>query len=131
MSSRTPYQIISDHYAASVRGDLPGMLADAAAEMRWTEMEGFPTAGTWVGVPQVIEHVFKPVGAAWDQFAFHLERLVDGGDTVVAIGGYSAVNRATGKPMKVRTVHVWDVADGKIQRFEQFTDTLLVQRAAQ
>lgn len=131
MTERSAYQIVADHYAASARGDLPAMLADCASDIRWTEAAGFPTAGTWVGVEQIVEHVFKPVGAAWDKFAFKLERLVDGGATIVAIGGYSALHRASGKALDVRTVHVWDVAGGKIRRFEQFTDTLLVQRAAQ
>lgn len=131
MSTRSACQIVADHYAASQRGDLAGMLADVDEHTAWTEMAGFPTAGTWVGRGQIVEQVFKPVGAAWEQFAFHLERLIDGGDTVVAVGGYSAVHRASGKPMQVRTVHVWEVADGRIRRFEQFTDTLLVQRAGQ
>jgi ketosteroid isomerase-like protein len=129
MTARSALQIVTDHYAASARGDLAGMLAEAAADVEWTEMAGFPTAGTWVGVSQVVDHVFKALGAEWDGFAFTPERLVDGGDTVVAIGEYSGVHRATGKRLRVRTVHVWDVAAGRIRRFEQFTDTLLVDHA--
>ncbi|MGO7594132.1 nuclear transport factor 2 family protein, partial [Rhizobium leguminosarum] len=37
--------------------------------------------------------------------------------------------RQTGKSFKARVVHVWSVADGKIRRFEQFTDTLRVADA--
>lgn len=127
---RTPYQIVADHYAASSRHDLDGMLADLAPDAQWIEMETSAYAGTHVGREQIIAGVFAPIGAQWDGFAFTLERLVDGGDTVVAIGHYSGTYRATGKPMRARVTHVWDVVEGKVRRFEQFADTLALERAS-
>ncbi|ATA52393.1 MULTISPECIES: nuclear transport factor 2 family protein [Variovorax] len=128
---RTPYQIVADHYAASDRHDLAAMFADVANDVQWTEMAGFPCAGTHVGPAQVVEKVFQVLGAEWEGYRFVLERLVDGGDTVVGIGDYHARHRTTGKPMQARVTHVWQVQGGKVQRFEQFTDTLLVARAMQ
>jgi ketosteroid isomerase-like protein len=107
------------------------MFADMADDVQWTEMAGFPCAGTHVGPAQVIEKVFKALGAEWEGYRFVLERLVDGGDTVVGIGDYHGRNRATGKTMHARVTHVWQVQGGKVRRFEQFTDTLLVARAMQ
>lgn len=126
---RSNLQIITDHYAASDRRDLPAMLADLADDVQWTEMAGFPCAGTYVGAPQVIDKVFKVLGAEWDDYTFALQRLVDGGDTIVGIGEYRATYRKTGKPMRARVVHVWQLDGGKVRRFEQFTDTLLVAQA--
>ncbi|MCY1510487.1 SnoaL-like domain protein [compost metagenome] len=128
---RTPYQIVADHYAASDRHDLAAMFADVANDVQWTEMAGFPCAGTHVGPAQVVEKVFQVLGAEWEGYRFVLERLVDGGDTVVGIGDYHARHRKTGKPMQARVTHVWQVQGGKVRRFEQFTDTLLVARAMQ
>ncbi len=128
---RTALQIVKDHYAASDRHDLPGMLADLSPQVRWTEMAGFPTAGTWVGREQIIANVFEPVGRDWQTFGFTLERLVDAGDHVAALGHYHGTYRATGKSMRVRTLHLWRVEVGQIVAFEQFTDTLLVARAMQ
>ena len=128
---RTPYQIVADHYAASDRHDLAAMFADVANDVQWTEMAGFPCAGTHVGPAQVIDKVFKVLGSEWEGYRFVLERLVDGGDTVVGIGDYHARHRTTGKPMQARVTHVWQVQGGKVRRFEQFTDTLLVARAMQ
>lgn len=126
---RSPYQIVEQHYQASDRKDLAGMLADLSPSARWTEMDGFPCAGTWVGPEQVVEHVFKALGAEWQEYRFVLESLIDGGDTVVGIGDYHGVYRATGKSMRARVVHVWKVAQGQIVAFEQFTDTLRVAQA--
>ena len=128
---RTPYQIVADHDAASDRHDLAAMFADVANDVQWTEMAGFPCAGTHVGPAQVVEKVFQVLGAEWEGYRFVLERLVDGGDTVVGIGDYHARHRTTGKPMQARVTHVWQVQGGKVRRFEQFTDTLLVARAMQ
>ena len=126
---RTPYQIVADHYAANARHDLPGMLADLADDVQWTEMAGFPCAGTHIGAQQIVDNVFAVLGRDWDGYGFTLERLIDGGEAVVALGDYRATHKQTGKAMHARVAHVWQVAEGKVCRFEQFTDTLLVADA--
>jgi uncharacterized protein len=121
--------IVRDHYAASARGDLQAMMADVSPQVRWTEMQGFPCAGTWIGPQAVIDNVFAVLGAQWDGYRFELERLVDAGESIVGIGSYRGTFRATGKPMQARVAHVWQLQDGRIVAFEQFTDTLLVRAA--
>ncbi|QDC00468.1 nuclear transport factor 2 family protein [Mesorhizobium sp. 8] len=123
------YETIKAHYAGSDAHDMAAMMAPITPATAWTEMVGFPCAGTYVGAPAIIEGVFKRLGEDWDGYTFKLERLVDGGDTVVGIGTYSGTYRKTGKAMSARVVHVWDLKDGKVVRFEQFTDTKLVAEA--
>ena len=41
--------IVRAHYAASAQGNIDEMMANVSAQVRWTEMAGFPCAGTWVG----------------------------------------------------------------------------------
>lgn len=122
-------QAIKAHYAGSDAKDMAAMMAPVTPATAWTEMAGFPCAGTYVGAPAIVEGVFKRIGEEWDGYAFRLERLVDGGDTIVAIGTYSGTYRKTGKAMTARVVHVWDMKDGEVVRFEQFTDTKLVAEA--
>lgn len=126
---RSNLQIVSEHYAASDRGDLAAMLADVAPDARWTEMAGFPCAGTWVGPAHIAEHVFKVLGSEWNDYRMTLESLVDGGDCIVGIGTYSGTYKRTGRAMQARVAHVWRLTGGKIVAFEQFTDTLLVAKA--
>jgi ketosteroid isomerase-like protein len=123
------YETIKAHYAGSDAHDMAAMMAPITPATAWTEMAGFPCAGTYVGSQAIIEGVFKRLGEDWDGYTFKLERLVDGGDTVVGIGTYSGTYRKTGKAMSARVVHVWDLKDGKVERFEQFTDTKLVAEA--
>jgi uncharacterized protein len=125
----TNHDVIKAHYAGSDAGDLAAMVAPLTSDTLWTEMAGFPCAGTYRGPDEVVVNVFAVLGKAWEGYTFTLERLVDGGNSIVGIGTYSAIYRATGKSMTARAVHVWDLADGKVVRFEQFTDTLLVAQA--
>lgn len=126
---RTHLQIVADHYAASARQDIVGMMAAVSPEVAWTEMAGFPCAGTWIGPDQVIANVFAVLSSEWEDYRFSLEKLIDGGEHIVGIGTYSGRNRKTGKTIQARVAHVWRLAAGTIVAFEQFTDTLLVAQA--
>lgn len=126
---RKAYDVVKAHYDANDRHDLEGMLADIADDCRWTEMDGFPCAGTYVGRQEIFENVFAALGKEFDGYTFTLERLLDAGDDVVALGDYTATHKGTGKRFSARVAHVWGVKDDKIRRFEQFTDTLRVAEA--
>ena len=122
----TNADIIRAHYAASDRGDIEGMLAPLAADVRWTEAAGFPYAGTYVGPAAVAENVFARIAADWDDYTL---AVVDGGDTVVGIGTYSGTHKGTGRFFAARVAHVWRLEGGEVVAFEQFTDTEMVSRA--
>ena len=59
---RTAYEIVKAHYDANERRDMDGMLADIAPDCQWTEMDGFPCAGTYVGPQEVFKNVFQALG---------------------------------------------------------------------
>jgi ketosteroid isomerase-like protein len=126
---RSNLQIIRDHYAASDRGDITGMLADLAPDAAWTEMAGFPCAGTYIGPRAVFNGVFKRISGDWDGYTFRLERLFDAGDAIIATGQYSGRFKRTRKSFQCRVSHIWQLSGGKIRKFEQFCDTLLVAQA--
>jgi ketosteroid isomerase-like protein len=121
--------IVSAHYAASAQGNIDEMMAHVSPQVRWTEMAGFPCAGTWVGPQAVAENVFAVLGRDWIGYRFELQSLIDGGEHIVGMGSYHGTYRATGKDMQARVAHVWHLREGKVVAFEQFTDTLLVRQA--
>lgn len=123
---RTAFEIVKAHYDANDRHDFAGMLADIGPQTEWTEMAGFPCAGTYVGREAIVANVFEALGAQFDDYTFKLDRLLNAGADVVGIGTYTAKAKSTGKSFQARVVHVWSVSAGAIQRFEQFADTLLV-----
>lgn len=123
--------LVKNVYEAFAKGDVMSVLGFLTPTSEWTEAEGFPYAGTYVGPKAVLEGVFMRLGSEWNGFAAVPDEFVDGGDTVVAIGKYSGTYKATGKSFQAKFAHVWKVQDGKATSFVQHVDTLLVHRALQ
>lgn len=118
-------------YAAFASGDVPTVLGTFAPNIRWTEAEGFPYGGTYVGADAIVNNVFMKLGTEWDGYAVAPHEYVASADTVVALGEYSGTYKATGKSFRAPFVHVWKFGDGRITSFVQHTDTAVVQRALQ
>src|SRR4029453_12176384 len=97
--SQANIEIAKNGYAAFGRGDIAGILELLADEIEWTTPgEGVPTQGPRRGVAEVARF-FEIVGRTWNFTAFEPREYIASGDTVVAIGNYKAVARATGKPV--------------------------------
>ncbi len=123
--NRSLIESLYDRFAA---GDVPGVLGALAPDVRWTEAEGGPYGGVSVGPDAVLENVFMKLGGEWDGFAAVPSELVVDGDTVVALGEYSATYKATGKSFRAPFAHVWKLAGGKVVSFQQHTDTVVHRR---
>lgn len=98
-------------------------------DFEWIVSEGFPYGGHYRGRDEVMAGVFSQIRADWETFTHELDRLIDGGETIVAIGRYEGTHGTTGVEVTAPMVHVFDIEAGKIQRFQQFTDTALFQAA--
>ena len=122
-------ETISNLYAAFAKGDVPTVLGAMAPDIRWIEADGFPYAGTYIGPDAILNGVFMRLATEWDGFGAGIDDINASGETVVAIGHISGAYKATGKHFKAPTVHVWSFRDGKIASFQEYTDTVLVQRA--
>lgn len=120
---------IANLYAAFARGDVPTVLAAFAPDIHWTEAEGFPYGGIYVGADAILTGVFMRLATEWDGYTVAPDEIIASGETVIVLGHYSGTYKATGKYFKAPLVHVWRFRDGKLAAFQQHTDTVLVQRA--
>ncbi len=120
--------IIKGLYDAFATGNVPGVLGVMDANISWTEAEGFMYAGTYVGPNAILGGVFMKLATEWEGFSAVPEQIVDGGDMVVGLGNYSGKFLKTGKSVTVPFAHAWTFVDGKIVKFVQYTDTLVVAR---
>jgi len=117
-------------YDAVARGDVPSVLDSLHPQLRWTEADGFPYfSGTWTSPQEVVEKLLVPLMRDWEGFAAMPQEFLAQDDVVVTFGVYSGTNKATGKAMRAPFAHRWEVRDGRLARFDMFTDTLLVDRA--
>jgi len=97
--------------------------------VEWTEMAGFPLAGTYRTPEGVTANVMERLAADWDGWTAHDDTYVVDGENVVVLARYTAANKATGKALNVRVAHHFVVRGDKIVRFEQFVDTAKVLAA--
>ena len=125
----TPAEVVRRQYIASSSADLEALRATLAPDVEWTEMAGFPLAGTYRSPKGVTSNVMEVLGRDWDEWVAHDDRYVVDGENVVVLARYTARNKVTGKPLSVRVAHHFVVRGGLIVRFEQFVDTALVRDA--
>lgn len=123
----TSKDIVEGAYASFAQGDVPAVLGAMADDIQWTEADGFPLAGTYVGPQAVLEGVFMRLGEVGEEFTVVPEQHVADGDTVVTLGTYTWKHTETGAPATVKMAHVWTVRDGKLATFQQHVDTLKVR----
>lgn len=121
--------LIRATYEGSSEKNGRNLLAALAPDAEWTEAEGFPYAGTYVGPAAIIAGVFQRLGTEWVDYRATVHSFMEDGDRVAAFGVYSGTYKATGKAMRAEFVHLYEVRDGKIARMRQYVDTAMVRQA--
>jgi hypothetical protein len=119
-------QFVHGLYEAFAQGDAPTVLAAMDPGIEWNEAEHgtFWPGHSFIGPEAVLEGVFAPTRATCgNTFRIEINRLLDSGSVVVMEGRYKGIVQATGKALDAQVTHVWDIADGKIAKFQQYTDT--------
>ena len=125
-----PADVVRGQYLASAAGDLDALRATLAPDVEWTEMAGFPLAGTYRTPEGVTSGVMEKLVQDWDGWVAHDDTYVVDGEDVVVLARYTATHKTTRRPLNVRVAHHFTVRGGLIVRFEQFVDTALVRDAA-
>lgn len=121
----TSADLVKAVYDAFARGDVGAVLGGFDPQIEWREADNFLYAdrNPYVGPQAVAEGVFMRLGADVDGFTLAPARYIDGGDTVVVEGRYRGSMKATGTKVDAQFAHVWQFRDGKVVRFQQYTDT--------
>ncbi len=117
-------EFVKSIYGAFARGDVPAVLGAFADDIEWSEAEGMPYGGTYIGGDAVAQNVFGPISEDVEGFAITPEELIASGTSVAAVVRYTGTGKASGKALDVPVVHVWEIRDGKLARFRQFIDTV-------
>ena len=117
--------IVKSIYGAFAKGDVPGVLGTFDPQIHWTEAESllYADGNPYAGPQAVAEGVFQRMVSDVENFAVHPEHFIDAGDTIVVEGRYQGKMKATGAPVDAQFAHVWQLRDGKVVRFQQYTDT--------
>jgi ketosteroid isomerase-like protein len=118
---RTPTTIgEKELYQSFASADGPAVTAKFDDDITWTEADGFPLAGTYIGPQAMVENVFMRLSEFSNDWAVVVNRLV-------ADGKYTWNHKESGESCEARMAHVWTLADGKATAFLQHVDTATVR----
>ncbi len=121
--------LIRATYEGSSEENGRNLLAALAPDAAWTEAEGFPYAGTYVGPEAILAGVFRRLGSEWTGYRAEVHTFLEDGDRVAAFGVYSGTYRATGRTMRASFAHLYVLRDGKIASMTQYVDSAMVRAA--
>ena len=123
-------KIVQGMYEAFGRGDIPVVIAALDPQVEWWEAENFiyDDGNPYVGPDAVLNGVFMRIGGEWDGFLVSPEQVLDAGETIVGHGHYSGTYRKTGKQARAQFAHIFTFREGKIVKFQQYTDTAQFQQ---
>lgn len=118
-------QLVQDAYAAFGRGDIDAVVAGMHSNIDWHEAEHSPwhAPGGYNGPSEVLTNVFARIPDHFDSFEVHPTAFHDAGETVIVEGRYRANATGVDGPLDAQVCHVWNVRDGKLAAFRQYTDT--------
>ena len=112
-------------YEAFGKGDIPTVLGSLDPGVEWWEAENFiyDDGNPYVGPEAILKGVFMRLGVEWDGFAVSPAGVLDAGDTAIGYGYYSGEYKKTGKKARAQFAHFFTFRDGKVVKFQQYTDT--------
>jgi uncharacterized protein len=125
-------EFVQGLYEAFAKGDVPSVLAAMDPEIEWNEAEHitFWPGHPFIGPEAVVKGVFARIPQTFgDTFRIEIARLLGCGSVVVMEGRYKGTVQATGTAIDLQVTHVWDLADGKIVKFQQYADTWQLAQA--
>ena len=130
--SQESVNVVKGMYESFGRGDIAGVLAALDPRVEWWEAENFLYAdgNPYVGPEAVLQGVFARIGGEWDGFEVAPQEILDAGETVVGHGYYSGAYKQTGRRVRAQFAHFFTFRDGKVVKFQQYTDTAQFLRAA-
>jgi ketosteroid isomerase-like protein len=122
-------EIVTEMYAAFLRGDFDTLYASLDAEIEWAEpeLDALPYPGLTRGREAVANQVFPKIGETYERLEFHPEQVIDGGDVVTVLG--RAFAKGPHHPEETFPfAHVMRLREGRVVRFDHFVDTHRIAR---
>jgi ketosteroid isomerase-like protein len=130
MSEEQNTRLVQQAYRDFQNGDIRGVLNSLSEDIEWvtTRLSGVPVGGTYHGVEEAGQF-FSSLGDSQEPRHFEPREFVAQGEKVVALGHYAWHVESTGREWESDFAHVFSVRDGKIARFQEYTDTAAIAEA--
>jgi ketosteroid isomerase-like protein len=130
MSEQENTLLVQQTYDHFQSGDIPAVLDLLSEDVQWVtaEVEGAPLGGTLRGREQVGQF-FQSLSDIQEVRHFEPRDFVAQDDRVVALGHYAWHVKTTGRNWESDFAHVFTVREGKVTRYQEYTDTAALAEA--
>jgi hypothetical protein len=119
--SQQNVELVQNIYTAFARRNIAEVLALISPDIEIVQSPELPWGGAFKGHAGLQEFL-GALTTHLENKALPIERYLDAGDHVVAIGRTQGLVRANGKAFDVPLAHVWEMREGKAVRFRPFID---------
>jgi ketosteroid isomerase-like protein len=128
-SSRANVAVVTRAYEAFKRRDFAAIFELLASDVEILQSVELPWGGAFRGHAGAREFLAKLMGAI--DLALTFERLLDAGDSVVAIGRAHGKVNDGGARYDVPVAHVWTIEDERVTRVAFYVDNAAMLAALQ
>lgn len=130
MDSNQNKLLIMRGYEQFQQGDIKGVLSQCCDDVEVTssDNEHIPFSGHYRGLHEAADY-FATLGDTVDTLHFAPKDFVAEGDKVVVTGEAHWHVKSTGANFHTPWVHIFTLRDGKISRFDQFSNTAAAESA--
>ncbi|WP_303310432.1 nuclear transport factor 2 family protein [Hymenobacter sp. BT730] len=133
MNEQQNTQTVQEGYSFFNKGDIPNLLTLFTDDIEFIlpgAADTIPYAGVFRGKEQVTTF-FTKLHDAIQYERFEPQDFIAQGQKVVALGYSKGQTRSNGQIFEEEWAHVFELRDGKISRFQSFTDTAALVQAFQ
>ncbi len=127
MSEQNNQRVVEELYAAFGRGDIESILNSLADDFDWISPR--ENEIPWGGRRTTREEVgqfFGTLVSNVDVELFEPQGFAASGDRVFVFGRGRLRSKATGKTCEVEWAHKWELRDGRVVAWREYTDTAAV-----
>ena len=125
MNEQENVKLVQEGYRLFLTGDIENILQQCTDDVEYIvpgPSDLSPIAGRYVG-KEGVKQFYGKVGANFEFSMFQPQEMLAQGDKVVVLGHYQSRAKATGQPLNIEWVHVFQLRDGKVNRFQIYEDT--------
>jgi hypothetical protein len=132
MGEQDNANLVKQAYEQFRNGNIAAVLDLCADDIEWElpATANVPFSGKRHGRDQV-EEFFRQLDQMQQAQQFEPREFIAQGDTVVAIGHYAWLVKATGRTFESDWAHVFRIRNGKLSSFREYADTLAAAEAYQ
>ncbi len=122
-------EIMRRGYAAWLEGGVEAIMPFLDSEIQWSQDPNFPGAKTFTGHAGVREWDAW-LGESFEERRVEVERIIDCGDSVLALLVVHTRGRGSGAVTQTPVAHLWTLRNGKGVRVQFYLDPAEALRAS-